>query len=285
MELSFLLNYLSKQRGTRALRPIEESAKLCYDAGFRYADYTPDFISKNYLENAKHDYEVLSDTGITVEQTHAPINRYRAYDNMDFKRLFMNAFEVSDAVQAKYVVVHADEYRTKDSYDPEEACRQAYEFLAPYVDYAAGHNMTVAIENVFDDDMWPLFDGKSRFTSRVEELIEIIERFKAPNVKCCWDFGHAKCAFGAEKMLEKLKQVSKYLVCTHVHDNYYGKDLHLMPYLGDIDWEAHMQYLKEIGYNGKFSFEFVYGSIPEALLPMLLKASFDVGKYLISQSK
>ena len=283
MELSFLLNYLCKQRGTTAQRKIEESAKLVYNAGFRYVDYTPDFMCQDYLRKANHDYEVLTTQGIAVEQTHAPINRYCTYDNMDFKRLFMNAFEVSKAVQAKYVVVHADEYRTKDRYDSKEACRQAYEFLSPYVEYAAKTGMTVAIENVFDDNMWPLFDGKSRYTSRMEELLEIIEKFNTPEVKCCWDFGHAKCAFGANNMLDQLRQVSKYLVCTHVHDNYYGKDFHLMPFLGDIEWEPHIKYLNEIGYKGKFSFEFVYGSIPDALLPMLLKAAYDVGDYLVSQ--
>ena len=285
MELSFLLNYLSRQRGTKEPRSIEESAKLLRAAGFRYADYTPDFMGENHIENAKRDLEVLTSAGITVEQTHAPFNRYCTYDKMDFKRLYMNAFEVSKEIQAKYVVVHADEYRTVDRYDPEEACRQAYEFLAPFVEYAEKNSMTVAIENVFDDGKWPMFDGKSRFTSRTGELIEIIERFGTPFVRCCWDFGHAKCAFGTDGMLDALKQVSRYLVCTHVHDNYYGKDLHLLPFLGDIDWEAHMSYLREIGYEGKFSFEFAYGSIPDALLPLMLRTTHEVGDYLLSLAK
>lgn len=285
MELSFQLDYLRKQRGTTVPRSIENSASLCAGAGFRFVDYTPDFMHEDYIESAKRDFEVLTQNGITVEQTHAPFNRYQTYDHMDFGRLYMNEFEASKELHAKYVVVHADEYRTKDHYDAKEACDQAYEFLAPYVDYAVKNSMTVAIENVFDDDKWPRFDGKSRFCSRTEELLEIIERFNTPNVRCCWDFGHAKCAFGTDGMLNALKQVSKYLCCTHVHDNYYGKDLHLLPFLGDIRWEEHMEYLREIDYQGKFSFEFVYGSIPDELLPVMLNTAHTVGEYLLKLAK
>ena len=285
MELSILLNYLLKKRGTAEHRSVRECAALCANAGFRYVDYTPDFLREDYLDAAKRDLDTLSQSGITVEQAHAPFNRYRAYKTEDFGRFFMRSFEAANAVGAKYMVVHADEYRTKDCYDAAQAENEAYEFLAPFVEYAEKNGMIVAIENVFEDTAWPMFDGKSRFTSRVDELIGIIERFHSANVKCCWDFGHAKCAFGTEHMLDALKQASKYVCCTHVHDNYYGKDLHLLPFLGDIEWESHMKYLGEIAYAGKFSFEFVYGRIPDELLPMMLNTAHSVGEYLLGLSK
>ena len=108
----------------------------------------------------------------------------------------------------------------------------------------------------------------------------MIERFNDPAVRCCWDFGHARCAFGTEGMLEAMRLVGEYLCCTHVHDNYYGKDLHLTPFLGNIDWEAHMACLGEMGYQGKLSFEMVYGRIPDALMEKWLKGVYEVGEYL-----
>lgn len=281
MELSLCLNYLRKRRGSASLRSMEETAKLAADAGFMLADYTPDFEAENWREMAAHDFETLSKYGIRVEQTHAPFNRYRTYDQADFKKLYRNEFEASKIVGAKYVVVHADEYRTGDRYDEKEIEDFAYEFLSPYVDYAAANGLTVAIENVFEDDAkWPKIDGKSRYTSRVYELKGIIDRFNAPEVKCCWDFGHAKCAFGRDGMLGAFKTVSDKVVCTHVHDNYYGKDLHLMPFLGEIDWEAHMKYLAEIGYSGAFSLEYVYDRFPDELVPLWLNTSREVAGYL-----
>ena len=282
MELSLSLNYLLRQRGTDVLRDFEKAAALCRGAGFRFVDYSPDYIHDDWEERAGRDREILDRIGIRVEQTHAPMNRYGWYDPDFFAVCYRRLFEASRIVGAKYVVVHADEYRTTDHYDEKEILNLEYERLAPYVDYAAKHDMTVAVENLFEDVVarCPQINGKSRFTSRIGELRGIIERFNTPNAACCWDFGHAKCAFGNDGMLDALKQVGRYLVCTHVHDNYYDRDLHLMPFLGDIDWESHMAYLREAGYGGKLSFEFVYGAFPDRLLPVWLKTAYAVGECL-----
>lgn len=282
MELSFGLDYLLKQRGTSEPRDISEAAALCRAAGFQYVDYTPDFRSDDFERRACRDREILDREGITVEQTHMPFNRYQSHSEELFPVLCERTLIASKIVGAKYVVVHADEYKTRGRYDTKEILDFTYDYLAPYVEYAVKNGMGIAIENVFEDNTYryPQVDGKSRFTSRVEELKAIIERFNTLDVTCCWDFGHAKCSFGNEGMLDALKQVGKYVSCTHVHDNYYQKDLHLPPFWGEIDWEAHIDYLKEISYGGKFSFELVYGRIPDALLPMWMRTIYETGKYI-----
>lgn len=289
MELGMSLDYLLKKRGTTEKRDFAEAVALCKEAGFVYVDYSPDFKSPDWAEKARKDKEILDAAGLIVEQTHAPFNRYGQHPEELFGTYFKNLFEASKILDAKYVVVHADEYRTVDHYDEQEAEDFAYEFLAPHVDYAKKNGMTVAIENVFEDSIrrCPQFDGKSRFGSRIHELKGIIERFNDPSVRCCWDFGHASCAFGPDGMLEPMKEIGKYLVCTHVHDNYYEKDLHLLPFLGSVNWEAHMQALKEMNYQGKFSFELVYGSYPDALLGKWLKHVHEIGEYLtaLAQAK
>ena len=283
MDLSMSLNYLCRRRGAGENRDLESAAALCREAGFRYVDYTPDFIHEDWEERARRDREILDRVGIAVEQTHAPFNRYRHYPAEAFLTYYQRVFAASKIVGAKYVVVHADEYRTTDHYDEEEITAFAYDYLAPYVEYAAGNGMCVAIENLFEDVVahCPQIDGKSRFTARVGELKGLIERFHTPEVVCCWDFGHAKCAFGNEKMLDAFREMSRYIACTHVHDNYYGRDLHLMPFLGEIDWETHMEHFRKIGYPGKLSFEFVYGRFPDKLLPVWLQSVRAVGEYLV----
>ncbi len=281
--MSICMNCLKPRRKDGAMRSIDEMARLCVAAGFRYVDYTPDYISADWREKAQRDREVLDCAGIIVEQTHAPYNRYGAHPDELFSEYYRRVFEASKIMGAKYVVVHADEYRTVDHYDEQEIEDFTYDFLAPYVDYAVRAGMTVAIENVFEDGIRrrPAFDGKSRYTSRLHELLNIINRFNMPSVKCCWDFGHANCAFGKEKMVDMMKQVGAYICCTHVHDNYYGKDLHLVPFLGEIDWEAHMMALRQIGYQGKLSFETGYERFPDALLGKWLCHAADIGQYLI----
>ena len=118
-----------------------------------------------------------------------------------------------------------------------------------------------------------------RCCSTAEEVITIIDSFRDPNVTCCWDFGHAAVAF-RENMLEELKKVGNRLSSTHVHDNNMRADLHQAVYMGKIDWESHISYLKEIGYKGAFTYEFVYGSIPEPLLPEYLKMSRCTAEFM-----
>ncbi len=283
MELSMEMGYLRRMRGTDKERALADIAALCRGAGFRYADYSPDFVSGDWEVRARRDREVLDAAGIAVVQTHAPYNRYGAHPDEKLKEYYWNLFRGSKLLGAKYVVVHADEYRTVDHYDEQEIEDFAYDFLAPYVEYARANGMTVAIETVFEDAIrrCPQFDGKSRFTSRLHELQGLIERFNDDAVRCCWDFGHAALAYGMDGMTDALKKLGKYVVCTHVHDNYFGKDLHVAPFLGNIDWEAQMKALRDIGYTGTLSMEFAYGNLPDALLPMWLKGIYETGKYMV----
>ena len=279
MELSFSLNYLMQDYRGRKLRNIADAVPFVRGAGFGYVDYTPDFRSDEWEASAHRDRAILDKAGITVEQTHAPFNRYMAHPDELFPVYVRRLVEASKILGAKYVVFHADEYRTVDRYDEKEILDFTYDYLAPYVELASRLGLTVAVENVFDDAKWPYIDGKSRFTSRIGELKAVIERFNSPDVRCCWDFGHARCAFGGD-MASSLREVGKYVVCTHVHDNYYGKDLHLVPFLGDVDWKENMTALKEAGYGGKLSFEFVYGVLPDEILPEWMKYVHLTGEKL-----
>ncbi|MBR6050495.1 MAG: sugar phosphate isomerase/epimerase [Clostridia bacterium] len=282
MELSFSLNYLMKNSHGKILRTADEAAKICRAAGFRYIDYTPDFKSDDWAEKARRDRELFDSLGITVEQTHAPFNRYQSHPDDVFPTYFKRVFEASKMLGAKYVVVHADEYRTVDRFDEKEILDFTYDYLAPHVDYSAKNGLVVAVENVFEDNTTrrPKINGKSRYTSRVEELKDVIERFNTPTVRCCWDYGHAGVAYGKSEMVDALTEVAKYVVCTHVHDNYYGNDLHLVPFLGDADWNKNLAPLKEAGYKGKLSLELVYGEFSDALAADFMRFAHSAGKEL-----
>ena len=77
-----------------------------------------------------------------------------------------------------------------------------------------------------------------------------------------------------------LEEAGKRVISTHVHDNIYGKDLHQYPFLGDCDWAETMKTFKKIGYSGEFTFEFVYGNLPDALIEDYLAIFYKTGKYL-----
>lgn len=274
MELALNFGYLTKDG-----RSLAQSARWAREAGFKYLDYLSSPTRDDWEDNARRERALFDAEGLTVEQTHIPFNRYHSYPDSEFPELCRRAVEISSILGAKYAVIHADEYRVgEDGFDADTILAWTLDYLKPYAEQCAKHGLVLAVENLFEDKGRNA--ERTRFTSTTDELLGVIQGMNSPMVRCCWDFGHAKCSFGAEGQLAALEKLTPYLVCTHTHDNYYEKDLHLLPFLGDTDWEAHMALLKKSGYEGKLSYEFVYGHIPDALMPAALTFARSTGEYL-----
>lgn len=252
MNYSINIQYIAKTM------PMEHAAQLVSEAGFTALDYTPLITDDNWEATMATHLQIFADNHLHVHQTHAPFNRYNHFGDKH-KLLVERTLKAAKEMNAAYMVVHGDEFdfRTME-YTPEKALAYNYDYFAPFVEKAIALDIGIAFENVFEDANRP------RFCSDVTELKALIEKFNSPNVSCCWDFGHANVAFSKEHP-DKLATIVDLVRCTHIHDNYYGKDLHLPPFFGEIDWNKCMQILGNAGYKGNLSFEFVYGAIPEAL--------------------
>lgn len=61
-----------------------------------------------------------------------------------------------------------------------------------------------------------------------------------PNIKVCFDLGHAHC-YGKEK--ELFEKYLPNICCTHLHNNF-GKDTHNLLNIGDIDYKYFLNLLK-----------------------------------------
>lgn len=271
MKYSINFTYLTKEL------EAEKAAHMISKAGFKALDYTPPVKDDAWEKIMLKNMSIFEKENLCVHQTHAPFNRYGGYgDNL--KQFLERAFEATERMNAKYMVVHGDEFNFEnDDYSPEKALIYNYDLFAPIVERAAAKNINIAFENVFEDGG----KDKPRFCSRVEDLKELIERFNSDNVCCCWDFGHAGVAFGEEQP-EKIKYMGKHIKCTHVHDCGHNYDLHLPPFLGDINWKECMNAMSEINYSEILSFEFVYGKIPEELAETFLKSMTEVADCLSS---
>lgn len=89
---------------------------------------------------------------------------------------------------------------------------------------------------------------------RLDYLDYVYENIKSDKLKFCFDSGHAN-AF--TKNLEDFK-FSKYqekLVCVHFSDNFGDYDSHLIPFMGNINWEKLAKKLYTIGFNGPLTSE------------------------------
>lgn len=267
-------------------KPIDDVIKgieYCKSLGFESLDFS---LSMRDWENRSHALrEAMDRKGFAVHQTHAPFRRNNTGFKgsfEDYKKCLKNAIEYTAILGAKYCVVHAEEYYpTLDTpFDAKKAHDLLYELYAPYVELARKRGVTIAFESLFEEGA--IFsEPRSRYSSRVEEVISLIESYNDSAVACCWDFGHSQLSY-SDGHFEAFKQAFRYIVCTHVHDNYAGMDLHLPPTLGNVDWQKFIPYMKENGYKGNLSFELHGVKMPDVLKMEYLSFVSKVGDYLLS---
>ena len=271
--------YLLMKHSNQQPKDLGRAIELCRNAGFSRFDYLSDVVRDDWRECALRERELFDRSGCLVHQSHCPFFHYDPEGVEKFLRYALRAVEAAAMLGADYLVVHADEYRVTDCYDPDAIRDWTCELLEPVVEAAQKHRIVLALENLFEDHCGPQVDGRTRYTGTVDELLAVLEYFDSPTVRCCWDFGHAQCSDAAAQP-RALAKCGKYVVCTHVHDNYYGRDLHLPPYFGEVDWTEQMKMLRDFHYNGSLMLELVYGNIPEPLLPDYLAFTHKLAVFL-----
>jgi len=281
MKLGINLDHLVKDRGGITVEELVDKAVYCRDLGFTSLDWVTDVNRPDWEDRAKAFREAADARGIVVHQSHAPFNRYRKAPMDEFAVEMDRTIRAAAILGAKYIVIHGDEYRMApgEVYDSKRVHEWVYDFLVPYVELARSLGIGVALENLFEDDGNDA--PRSRHCSTVEELLMLIERF-GEGVSCCWDFGHGRLSFGDDGAFESFKVLFPHITCTHVHDNYYGKDLHLPPFLGDLEWEKYIRFMKENGYAGNFTYELGYGHKEGPIMHEFLLFVKKIGDHLLA---
>lgn len=263
-------HFIPRRDGTnRGLSLILKEVK---QAGFDCVDI---LVSKAELSET---IKLLEKNNLTVNQSHSPFFRYEKTDYKEAAKKIMNAAECAYELGSKIFVVHGDEFDIKNmEYSHAAALDFNYNFFAPVAEYLAKHDMKIAFENLFYDGF-----GIPRFCSSPEELIAITDRFPRDVAGICWDTGHGKVA-DEKNYIKNMASVSDRIISTHIHDNDHEQDLHLFPFLGNLDWDNTIKVLKDNNYGGEFTYEFVYDRIPDEFLPDILSILFRMGKYITNK--
>ena len=283
MELSMNIGHFKKRRNGCCPRSMQECAEITKRAGFNFVDFSgTDYLENdNWRERTEEIRNIFEKVGLTVNQTHAPYV-FEKYNDDDYREYMMRAFEINSLVGSDYIVVHADKYIPDTlGYNPKRALTEIYDFYAPYVEYAKKKGFSVAIENLFE----PVRDGvRTRYTSTIEEQLEIIEKFNDPSVVACWDFGHGKIS-NPEDPIAAMARLGSLVKCLHVHDNirHFESDCHIPVYFGDTDWERAVKYLKSSDYEGKFTYEVGYATMPDSCVDDYAKFLYKLAKTLIEE--
>ncbi len=276
--------------------PLVDAIRMLAESGFKVCDLN--FCSQsnpksNLLGDSWEKYvndlgEAGAKYGIEFSQSHAPFdsNSFRLdYPQKDedrerFFKSVQRAVMASGMLGVKWVTTHAQTAVLENELSFADNMRMNHEFYSPIIETAKKFNTGIAIENMAE---FHPEKTKMRFTAVVEEQIALIDSFNDPSVGACWDFGHAHLVYKDQSV--PLGKLGKRLRATHVQENDGLNDDHYIPFIrGNTQWEVLMPLLKEIGYEGDFTYEihgFFHG-IPDEMRIRAGVFAREVGEYLIS---
>ena len=280
MKQGINLNYVLLKRNSDEKRSLSEGLALCKEAGFLELDYLSCWNCDDYIYQAKRARDLFDENGCVVHQSHCPFFRYQPNGIDLFNSASKRALEITKILGAKYFVVHADEWPIKgEKYDCSQVLEKNYELMAPLVDACAKLDILPAFENLFDDTSRIDDGGRDRFSAKSEDLLGLLEKFGFKNVGICLDTGHAYVSYKRD-VLDFVRQVAPYVVCTHIHDNKSTGDLHQPAFAGTLPIEEIFTILKSNGYAGNLTWEMVYGRYPDEIIPDFLNLLYKSGSYI-----
>ena len=215
-----------------------------------------------------------SELGLAINSIHTPFfrkledaKRGRWYSistkEKDIRResigRIIDSLAVAENVAIKAAVVHVGS--PTESEDGNTWDRMYYALEEDILPVAREIGITIALENITND------------FSRGHHISKFIEESGLSDLGCCYDSGHATLF---KRTTDELKEMAPHLVTTHIHDTTEGKDNHLLPYAGEIDWNELAKAFAEIDYKGDLIIE---TKDPDSTFEMLEKAA-ETGKRL-----
>jgi len=266
---------------------MKGAIKLLKEAGFDGYDTNlwiiPDsdsiFNGDDYLEVAKDIRTYADSLNMPCLQAHAPVKTFVTEADVDaFIEKIRRSMRIAAILGAPIIIVHPG-----NDFTPQENYDFLYKKLLPL---AHELNIVICTENMWNWDSEKQLSYPAACGS-VEDFCQTIDIANDSHLKACLDIGHATMT-GAPGAVELVKGLGKdRLAALHVHDNDSVLDLHTAPFSanGKVNWPAFINALKEIGYEGNFTYETCYF---EELLPKELQKAglvflHDIGRYFIEK--
>ncbi len=292
MKLSTSTNLFSSVMKNGELLSMLDRITRCYKAGFDVIDinfcpYKGDFgfLGKNNWEETVNKMnEIKEELSLEYTQSHIPF--YGAlepfcFDNPNrewMEEMVRRSIVASGMLGVKWAVMHPG--TAVDSNCSRSISKQRnIEYFAPWIEFAEKHNVGIAIENMAD---LPNHKIVRRYGSDPEELCDLVDYFNSENVGVCWDTGHANLMYYEQSI--SLKVIGSRLKALHINDNHNKDDDHLIPFYGNIEWNSIMRTLKEIKYDGDFTYE-IQGhvqTLPDGLVDEIAIHAINIGNYLLN---
>ena len=236
---------------------LAKGINMLIDAGFPALDLSLsgdyDFVlADNYKDNAARIKSLADSRGVVFNQSHAPFRGYEIYSTQ-IRPILPRVIEFAGLVGAKAIVVHPL-MPMRHYGHVEELFELNMDFYSSLAPYAKNAGIKIAIEN-----MW----NRHPITKNIEdaacsdpyELARYYDSLDDPEAfTVCLDIGHvALCGREPEDAIRIIG--GDRLGAIHAHDVNYLSDLHTLPGVSKVNFDAVCRALADINYKGDFTLE------------------------------
>lgn len=257
----------------------EQIFALAKQAGFDGVDFSlyrmdpsRTVLGEDFRERAARTKALLDQYGLICNQTHAPFggNSYKtAFDPNHPERIeIIRAIEYASILGAHHIVIHG--IKPPMGIDIVDFNVKYYQSFEPY---AKQFGIMIAAENLMKGTL-----------DHPKLLSGVLDRLDPEWFMGLIDLGHSNMAGVAPESFIRHLSPGR-LQGLHVQDNNGETDQHLVPWLGNIQWDCVIDALAETGYPGDLSME-IPGFLKRydpALLPDALAFAARVGHQLVAR--
>ena len=196
--------------------------------------------------------ELARKAGIEISQVHGPwrwpARDFEEEDRKERMEKMKKSIRYTAVLGCKYWVIHPIMpfgVCEKDTEEAQKTWDMNIEFMSELLKEAKEVGVIICFENM------PMLQFS---LAKPDKILEFVKTINDDNFKICLDTGHVS-VFEELSLGEEVRKMGNEIRALHIHDNRYSCDLHLPPYYGIINWGEFKKALKDIGFNGTFSFE------------------------------
>ena len=265
----------------------EKAIEIIKRAGFDAVDYcywkmwnnTP-AMSEEYEEYARTLRGYLDAAGLPCNQIHIPwpLAYGEKMDESEFHfAASARSILAAGILGAKVAVVHAVKIPEGE---PVSVVDYNYEYMMALLPYAKRAGVRIGIENLFRRD--PATNTFYSHLGTPAEILSLLEKLPREHFGICIDVGHAALTYGDPAKF--IREVGRdKIIALHVHDVAKDEDSHQLPFLRTLNFEDITTALREVGYDGDFTYEIegYYQCFPEGMEEAAYAFSHRTGRHLI----
>ena len=255
---------------------LERGLRMLKDAGFDGIDYNIRTyqLGDDFREIARDIKAMLDEIGLCCVQVHAPHNftygTAMDFSNQQYRETF-RSIEFTKILGADKCVIHGS--AVPDGPLSGQFMEHNYIYYKTFEAEAIRCGISIGVENL-----------KRGILPRPEYINKMLGLLDSPVYYPHVDLGHsALVGIEPDVFLRKLNCLPVRGI--HVHDYNVQTD-HMLPFLGNSDWNRIVKALVDIGYEGDMTMELfmtyrMAAAYSEELLPSLFRLSAEVGRELI----